>query len=311
MVNKNISEVLIKTNFPCHKEIEFVNTKTNGDVLLFIDPVLIDVGQTDFCKKAKVILDDFFNQFYNAYYINNNIASKRILLSHAMEINDTHLGYAIQNGHGNTEDGLLEIFKGVEDYITRIKISKIFELVLYVPNFAEDGMSDLLTNVLYNELSEFTLKICQKYSIKTSICPEERSYWDCKTHKWKKYNGNSLVVNGKPFLLIPKEIVQKSYKFTVDNFLRSVIVQNICDEAAYYDNSTKKEVRPLSKDKVREQLIKENGSALNAIKNFSQKDATLLNQYQNIVLQKYLTLQLSDEQLDVILYDKKFASDEL
>ena len=105
--------------------------------------------------------------------------------------------------------------------------------------------------------------------------------------------------------------MQKSYKFTVDNFLRSVIVQNICDEAAYYDNSTKKEVRPLSKDKVREQLIKENGSALNAIKNFSQKDATLLNQYQNIVLQKYLTLQLSDEQLDVILYDKKFASDEL
>lgn len=305
MINKNISSILIKENSPSHKDIEFVNTKTSIDIKLFIDPVLIEVGSTDFCLKAKVVLDDFFKEFYKAYFVDNNNIRKKSLLSHAKEINDSHLGYASKYGHGNTEEGLLEIFSGVDDYIKRIKISKIFELVLYVPNFAEDGMSDLITNVLYKELSDFTLKICQKHNIKTSICPEERYYWNRQTHNWEKYTRHSLVVEGKSHLLIPKEIVQKGFKFTVDNFLRSVIVQNICDDAAYYDSATKKEIRPLSKGKVRERLIQEYGSGLEVIKNFAEKDENLLKQYQTIVNKKYSTLQLSDKELDAFVYRNK------
>lgn len=304
MNKKNISTELLKTNSPSHKDIEFINTKISGDTKLFLDPALIDIGKSEFCTKAKPVLDDFFKEFYKAYFVNNNDSQKKLLLSHAKEINDSHLGYAEKYGHGNTEDGLFEIFRGVDNYIRKIKISKMFELVLYVPNFAEDGMSDLLTNVLYKELSDFTIKICQKYNIKTYSCPEERYYWDCQTHSWKKYIGKSLVISGKCHLLIPKEIVQNHFRFTVDNFLRSVIVQNICDEAAYYDKNTKKEIRPLLKDKVREELIEKHGTELEVIKAFAEKDEKLLKQYQTIVSDKYLSLQLSNEELDNMLYGK-------
>ncbi|MBE7057077.1 MAG: hypothetical protein E7388_06540 [Ruminococcaceae bacterium] len=305
MFNKKISSILIKENSPSHQDIEFVNSNISGDIRLFIDPVLIEVGKTDFCTKAKLVLDDFFKEFYKAYFIDNDNTRKKDLLSHAKEINDSHMGYANKYGHGNTDDGLMKIFSGVEDYIKRIKISRIFELVLFVPNFAEDGMSDLITNVLYKELSDFTLKICQKYKIKTSMCPDERYYWSYQTHNWEKYTGHSLVVEGKSHLLIPKEIVQKNFKFTVDNYLRSVIVQNICDDAAYYDNTTKKEIRPLAKEKVREQLIQKYGSALEIIKDFSEKNENLLKQYQTIVTNKYSALQLSDNELDVTVYGSK------
>lgn len=301
MTQKNIANHIFKANYPKHKEISFVNTKISGDTMLFIDPVLIETGVSDFCLKAKVVLQDFFDQFYKAYYITNNSAEKRRLLSHASEVNDSHLGYAQRYGHGNTEDGLIEIFKGIEDYIKNINITKIFELVLYVPGFAEDGMSDLLTNILYQELSEFTLKECKKYNIPVKESPNERFYWDAKTHDWKKYQGKSLIVNNEIFLLIPKEIVQQRYRFTCDNFLRSVIVENICKDAATYDEKTKKIIRP-PKDAVRERLIKENGTILNTIKRFAQNDSNLLKEYQEIVAQKYKTLILSDKELDSIIY---------
>ncbi|MBQ7108372.1 MAG: hypothetical protein IJN95_04710, partial [Clostridia bacterium] len=95
---------------------------------------------------------------------------------------------------------------------------------------------------------------------------------------------------------------------TVDNFLRSVIVQNICDDAAYYDSATKKEIRPLSKGKVRERLIQEYGSGLEVIKNFAEKDENLLKQYQTIVNNKYSTLQLSDKELDAFVYRNKLTT---
>ena len=305
-MKENISKHLTNNNRPKHETIDFVNTPLLCDVRLFIDPVLIEIGTSAFCEKAKEKTSDFFNKLYMAYYVTNNETDKKYLLQHAREINDTHLGYAKKHGHGNTEEGLYEIFKGIDEYITSIKISNFFELVLYVQNFAEDGMSDLLTNILYKELSEFTIQQCRKYNIKTTKCPQERFYWDNQSHTWKKYAGESLVIDNNVYLLVPKEIIQTHYRFTTDNFLRSVIVENICEDKASYD-ATGKKIRP-PKDKTREALIKENGSLFETVKNFAQKDETLLAEYRQIVADKYKTLQISDNELDDKIYKSRHKS---
>ena len=299
-MNNRISNYFVKANTINHSQIEYVNTPIMSDAKLFIDPVLIETGISSFCKTAKIKLADYFKELHRAYYTNNDDLRKRLLLSHAQEINDSHLGYAKKYGHGNTENGLFDIFKGIDEYVNSVKISRLYELVLYIPNFAEDGMSDLLTNVLYKELSEFTLAQCKKQNIKTFKCPEERYFWDIETHSWKKYEGESLLIDDKICLLIPKEIVQTHYRFTTDNFLRSVIVENICEEAAIITKDGKKD-RP-HKDKVREQLIDANGSIFETIRYYAKQDNALLQQYQRIVDHKYQTMQLNDDTLDTILY---------
>lgn len=299
-MSQNIANCLIKLDKPMHKTLDFVNTPISKDVRLFIDPVLIEIGDSKFCEVAKKKTADFFSELHNAYYVTNNEAHKRVLLSHAKEINDTHLGYALKYGKGNTEEGLYEIFKGIDDYISSIKIKKIFELVLYVPGFAEDGMSDLLTNVLYKELSDFTIQQCKKYNVETKPCPHERFYWDDKKHGWEKYTGESLVIDGKIHLLVPKEIVQTHYRFTTDNFLRSVIVENICEENATYDKKGNKNRPP--KDKTREKLLKDNGTVFQTAHKFAQKDPKLLLQYRRIVNEKYQTLRITDDELDERVY---------
>lgn len=300
IMTKNISDYLFAQHNPKHNQIDFLNITTVRDVKLFIDPVLIEIGESNFCKCAKAKTSDFFHELYMAYYKTNDSDRKKYLLKHAREINDAHLGYAKKYGHGNTEDGLYEIFKGIDNYITSINLTCFFELALYIPNFAEDSMSDLLINILYKELSEFTIEQCKKYNFETKKCNKDRFYWNGETHSWDKYTGESMIIDDKIYLLIPKEIVQTHYRFTADNFLRSVIVENICEEAAFIDKKGKK-YRP-AKDKIRESLIEENGTIFETIKKFSKQNNMLLKQYQSIVNNKYKTLRLGNDELDSIIY---------
>ena len=119
-----------------------MNTAISRDEQPFIDPVLIEAG-TSFLRHCEKKTADFFSLLHAAYYVASKEEHKKNLLKHAREINDIHLGYAKKHGKGNTEEGLYEIFKGIDDYITSIEINRMFELVLYVPEFAEDGMSDV------------------------------------------------------------------------------------------------------------------------------------------------------------------------
>lgn len=51
-MKNHVSNYLFDKEKPLHKEIEYVNT-TFRDTKLFIDPVLIEIGISDFCLNAK------------------------------------------------------------------------------------------------------------------------------------------------------------------------------------------------------------------------------------------------------------------
>lgn len=89
------------------------------------------------------------------------------MLSHAGEQNATRLGYGDgDNGKGNTAEGLMKKFSALDSLIDYIpNMSKPEDLTIFLPNFAEDGLSDLLTNILHKQLNEFTLSQLNKFEI--------------------------------------------------------------------------------------------------------------------------------------------------
>lgn len=297
-----ISKILLNNDKPPHKELDFVNTSLIGDTKLFIDPVLIEIGNSNFCKRANKVIKDYFSFFYEIYYNNKGENEKRYLLKYAQEINSTHLGYASKNGKGNTESGLLEIFNGIDKYVNSIKMSSPLDIVLCVPNFSMDGMSDLLTNILYKELSDFTIKQCESNNYPLENANEKHYYWDLDSHCWKLYEGKSMIVDGNTFLLVPKEIVQTHYRFTCDNYLRSVIVESLCEKRAIISRDGHKDRPP--KGKVREELLKQNGTIFKTIINYTKSENDFLNQYHNVVFKKYKTFKMEDDELDKIIYGK-------
>lgn len=91
----------------------------------------------------------FFDCLFSTYRHHNTKLIK-LLLPHAGEQNGTRLGYGRgDNGKGNTAEGLEKIFCPLEELITKIKtISKPEDLSVFIPGFAEDGMSGFIDKYL-------------------------------------------------------------------------------------------------------------------------------------------------------------------
>ena len=113
-------------------------------------------------------IDDYFDKYFSAYR-NNDAKKKKNVLGHANEINATRLGYGRgDNGTGNTVNGLLDKFKELEKLSCVKTFSEAVDLVIFVEDFAEDGLSDLITNVIQKDLYDNTDSIFKKYKMESS-----------------------------------------------------------------------------------------------------------------------------------------------
>ncbi len=157
------------------------------------------------------------------------------LLSHASEPNETNLGMRTSSdtGKGTTEEELTKLFLDFYAIVRKnpgLNINPM-ELCLYIKNFAEDKMSDLITNIIRNVLYKFTYAECQKWNIPLKPVVEDLGYfWDYTTLQWKKLYGQALKVEGRKIVLVPKRIVRKQYIFNVEGFIQKYILKVLQDE---------------------------------------------------------------------------------
>lgn len=218
-----------------HNNYDFVDVVVNDDNLIFIDPCLIEKDDSAWGCVATRRMTSYFDKLYEAYR-NNDYYQKKMLLSHAGEQNGTRLGYGNgRNGKGNTASGLIEIFKPLENLIYEIKtIGKPQDLPLLIPDFAEDGMSDLLTNILHESLNEFTLYQMKKYGINSN--GESTFYsWNENVGQWNEICRPGYFINGQELLLVPKNIVRKKYLFGTGQYFTRIIIERMREEGNLRD----------------------------------------------------------------------------
>lgn len=228
-----------------HSNYEFVDVIVNDDNLLFIDPILIETSEDQWSKEAKASIQSFFDAFFEAYSRKDEL-KKRELLSHAGEQNGTRLGYGRgDNGKGNTVKGLLDIFVPLEKLIQEIHtMEKAEDLPLLIPDFAEDGLSDLLTNILHAQLNAFTMRQICKYGLKSN---GNKHFWSWDKEKvcWIQLEKPSFYIDGQELLLVPKQIVRKNYLFSTSQYFNRIILERIREEGGYMDGD-----KPIPKKEV-------------------------------------------------------------
>ena len=216
-----------------HAKYEFVDVVVNDDNRLFIDPVLIETGHNKWCIEANAIIQSFFNKFYKAYEQGNQ-TTKAEILAHAREQNGTRLGYGNgHNGKGNTADGLLCVFKPLEQLISDIKtMKKPEDLPVLIPDFAEDGLSDMLTNILHDHLNQFTLQQLSKYGINNFVHIKFWT-WNRFTECWEIVDRPCYCIDGRELILVPKSIVRKNYLFKTHQYFNRIILERMREEGYY------------------------------------------------------------------------------
>lgn len=224
------------------------------------------------------------------------------MFSHAHEINATKLGYGSgNNGKAKTAEGMIETFEGIGDLIEQnVPLKKAIDLPLFIRDFAEDCLSDMLTNILFKELSEYTIRQCKAHSIPVNDITDTFYYWDSSLHQWAQYNGKGLYIGGKLILLVPKYIVRHNYYYNTEQYFRSVILTKKQQEQATVDNKGK-EYKP-SKKSIRESLIKSNGNVLKISEHETKAEPSLLERYHDSVDIAYSNRGMSDTELDAWTY---------
>ena len=279
-----------------------------SDTKLFIDPCLISISQTSFSREAKKIIDDYFDHLFNLYKNNSSRTDKLFLFEHSHEINATKLGYGNgKNGKAKTAEGMVETLASLEDLFKRgIHVSEPIDLPIFIKDFAEDCLSDMLTNILFKCLNQYTIEQLSHYGIKPQMARHKYYYWDIKTHSWEVCRECVIQVNGEGVLLVPKDIVCKGYYYNSEQYFRMIISERLQKEQTTFDPKTGKENVPHKKDIKEDELrIYDNIKEIDAV--HTSHDPSSLDEYHLLMPQKYANRSMSDEELDYLIYGKNFS----
>ena len=300
MTKENHISTKMGLNISGHKDIDFIDVNHKRDTKLFLDPCLIECCDDHFSVQCNHTIADFFDGLYGAYKEGDQHKIYMHLL-YVGERNEAKLGYGTGlNGKAKTTEGMMETLADLKHLIqSGISLERAIDIPLLTPRFAEDCMSDMLMNILYKHFSEYTLEQCRKYGVPTVRSTEERYYWDSEEHCWKCYDGESLMVDGKIILLIPKRYICTRLYYSTGHFFMSQIAPHLQRRDTIVVDG--KEQKPSKKD-IRKFECQKHGSILSATCENAQLFPWVLSDYHFEMSRNYSDRCLSDEELDRIVY---------
>ncbi|MBR1373809.1 hypothetical protein IJ556_05100, partial [bacterium] len=103
------------------------------------------------------------------------------------------------------------------------------DLPVLIPNFAEDGLSDLLTNILHDQLNQFTTQQLNKYG-KNNNSKIRFWTWNRLKEDWEEVERPCCRIHGRELLLVPKNIVRKNYLFSTHQYFTRIILERKREE---------------------------------------------------------------------------------
>lgn len=301
-----------------HKEIDFIDIHLNKDTKLFLDPLLIEGSEDEWCEDCNVIINSFFKNVFSCIELNDKDELKR-LLSFGHEPNETRLGLSRHKprGKGTSSEGLINVFEDISNrnLFDHGMIEHSMDLCVFVRDFAEDRMSDLVTNILRKKLNEFTVSQCNLHGIELSKeAINIGKAWNPRTNQWENVKEKTLLVEDSIVLLVPKEVCRKSYVYSIGKYLSGKVIEY--RQEYHFKNDTglvqtkynKKKGKykaPPTKQMIREKEIKGIQSKLYVEKHTKEKPKLIREFRQEMRMKaKKGNFTLKDERLDDIVYGK-------
>lgn len=236
----NISEYL-QDDIPEYVDIlvgEEIDEKRFVDMYTIIHRNSKDNGY-EFKERIIEKVRTYFEEVLKAVREEKNERLK-YLSKHVHEAKYTCLGYSISGpGKGFGVDKfmfLISSMKKSEAYHTGL-ISDVLDVELYVDNVGVDIISDLVTNLIQDVLSEYTENMLNGLTMGDKIRLVRTHYWDEKLRGWD--------VKELAMLSYTKELGGKEYNyllvpegFTSDEKQKERIIKKIFDDCVYELYST-------------------------------------------------------------------------
>lgn len=199
------------------------------DTQLFIDPFLLYNSEKGFFKGSHDQVVQFFNDAYmliaraggNKQYISYRKALNMLIFPEAQEL---CLGYTSSGtrGFGSGEgfakiiaEAIWEAIQAGVDEITHFE-----EIGIFRERIGADRISDITACLLRRRLADYTIDICQRHNIETTIVNYRRGEFNAEKERWMPLSV-SLPMNPstkKPILLVPRQFIRELPTISADDF---------------------------------------------------------------------------------------------
>lgn len=209
------------------RELEFVNINLSGDNQIFIDPLKMKKGLTEFDKNCYQKVDNFMKRLLNLVR-NKEFKQAKNIVDNLYERNETRLGYSLETRYGKSfgENGGNTLLKTLakSNMILDGLVEDIFDCLILLPNIGEDKVSDLITTIIFLDLVKYTQEQCQKWNIPMKEVELEKLCWDSNKEEWIKVITNLPIHCKVPIVFIPKTIVSCNITFSYEKLYRDVVI---------------------------------------------------------------------------------------
>lgn len=198
-------------------ELDFVDIDLENDIPLFLDPYFLSIREDKWSKNAHRTLESYF-QFVLGLLENGKEDSAKDYFRF-IEPEEVCFGLSKSGtqGKGLGKDESETLFK----YILESKViedglvNSPSDIKIFVPNIGHDKVSDLTINVIRKHLIEYTKNQMILHNIKLENAPSG-IYWDRERLSWNNSYEETLVVEGKTVILVPKAIVCRIENYFYD-----------------------------------------------------------------------------------------------
>lgn len=242
-------------SLPKKNNYGFVNSYIDEDVRLYLDYNFIRYENTnnDFDNNtahSKII--DFFD--YNSQLVQTDLHEAIKNFKLIKENNLTHFGETRNShqpsGKGPSQLSLEQLFKYIADNPNLELLTSPMDITLIAPRMGPDCFSDLLTNIIFKELYDYTVTTLGKLKKLQYGNQTEHFYWNSKAHKWEKGSFKELLIDGIDTILVPTHICTKKLPYNISKFINGIILDVKQQEIK---NSGREEV-PNKKDLLIQEL---------------------------------------------------------
>jgi len=202
------------------------------DTPLFIDPILVFKNNVEGFEEINQKINSFFNIIFKEIAKvkgkPKNTWKKTLNLLNFKETFETSLGYTNfgQNGSGIGQDFAYKIFHSIVDFIDW-GLEEFSEYLspfeLFGERIGPDRLSDMLSNIIKEDLIKYTQEICKQNNIPVKKFPIRNALFDKKLG-WlrKKVYLPENPLTKKPIILVPKDFL-RSETNEMENFVEYLL----------------------------------------------------------------------------------------
>lgn len=247
-------------------QLDFVDIELTRDVPLYLDPYAIQLKSDDWSDLCIGQIRSFFTEVLNALREGNQARATH-LLSNLHEPNETRFGVSTGEPSGRAigEKKALSLANSIVNsraFETGV-LADVAEAELFIRYIGPDTISDLTTNVLRQQLADYTAQQCELHGIPTHPTNTLGPIWNAQVRDWEAVTLELPRHDGRPILLVPKLSVrhrlaldsQEFYNHHMIEYLRAeyhqaggALVKSYKDGRTYVTKASVKDRHPFIKN---------------------------------------------------------------